>query len=130
MPHGPVTVISAEADFVVSATAVATIVTPAGAGILEGAVYVTAVPLEVVAEERVPHVGVGVVGQFDPFCTRDQETPLLLASLETVAVNCCVVPSKTLTVVGDTETETGGVTVSVAGADLVESATDVAVSIT
>ena len=68
--------------------------------------------------------------QFDPFCIRDQETPLLLASLETVAVNCCVVPSKTFAVVGDTETEMGGVTVTVAAADFVESATDVAVSVT
>src|SRR6266403_5003102 len=91
-PQGPVTVISAEADFVVSATAVATIVTPAGTGMLDGAVYVIAVPLGLLAEERVPHAGIGVVGQFDPSCIRDQETPLLLASLETVAVNCCVVP--------------------------------------
>ena len=68
--------------------------------------------------------------QFDPFCIRDQETPLLLASLETVAVNCCVVPSKTFAAVGDTETEMGGVTVTVAAADFVESATDVAVSVT
>ena len=78
------------------------------------------------AEERVPHVG----EQFDPFCIGDQETPLLLASLETVAVNCCVVPSKTLAVAGDIETEMGGVTVTVAAADFVESATDVAVSVT
>ena len=93
---------------------------------LAGAVYVIAVPLGLLAEERVPHVG----EQFDPFCIRDQETPLLLASLETVAVNCCVVPSKTLAVVGDIETEMGGVTVTVAAADLVESATDAAVSVT
>src|SRR5438445_675016 len=71
---------------------------------LAGAVYVIAVPLGLLAEERVPHVG----EQFDPFCIRDQETPVLLASLETVAVNCCVVPSKTFAAVGDKETDIGG----------------------
>jgi hypothetical protein len=121
-----VTVIAAEADFVVSATEVAVIVTPAGAGTPEGAVYVTAVPLGVLAGETVPQAG----EQFVPPCVKDQETPPLLASLEMVAVNCCVVPTKTLAVAGETETEMGGVTVSVAVADFVESATDDAVSVT
>src|SRR5437667_444506 len=96
---------------------------------LAGAVYVIAVPLGLLAEERVPHVG----EQFDPFCIRDQETPVLLASLETVAVNCCVVPSKTFAAVGDTETEMGGVTVTVAAvavAEAVVSATEVATMVT
>jgi hypothetical protein len=121
-----VTVISAEADFVVSLPEVAVIVTPAGEGTPEGAVYVTGVPLGVFPGETVPHAGEQLV----PPCVKDHETPPLLASLETVAVNCCVVPSKTLAVAGETETEMGGVTVTVALADFVESATDAAVKVT
>src|SRR2546429_9400891 len=55
VPHGPVTVTSAEADFVISATAVATIVTPAGAGILAGAVESTAGTLQVLAGGKGRH---------------------------------------------------------------------------
>jgi hypothetical protein len=53
-------------------------------------------------------------------------TAVLLAFF-TVAVNCCCAPVTTWTAFGDTVTETGGTTVIVAEADLVESATKVAV---
>jgi hypothetical protein len=48
----------------------------------------------------------------------------------TVAVNCCVCPTRTDMVVGETLTETPCVTVAVACADLVESAALVAVIVT
>ena len=50
--------------------------------------------------------------------------------LITVAVNCCVFPATTSAVVGEILTITGGRTVTMADADLVESATEVAVTVT
>ena len=46
----------------------------------------------------------------------------------TVAVNCCWPPVTTCAVVGETVTTTGGITVTVAVADFVGSATEVAVT--
>ena len=45
--------------------------------------------------------------QAAPFCVNDQVTPLLLPSFVTVAVNCCMAFTATLTEVGDTDTEMG-----------------------
>jgi hypothetical protein len=57
----------------------------------------------------------------------DQVTAVLLLPV-TVAVNCCVAPVMSAAVVGAMETETT-VTVTVAAADLVVSATLVAVTV-
>ena len=51
-----------------------------------------AAPLAVLVGEMLPHAGEHEV----PFCRRDQVTPLLLVSFETVAVNCWVVPGAML----------------------------------
>ena len=48
----------------------------------------------------------------------------------TVAVNCCWPPMSTCAVTGETLTEIGGSIVTVAEADLVGSATEVAVTVT
>jgi hypothetical protein len=48
----------------------------------------------------------------------------------TLAVNCCLPPVTTLAEAGDTETATGGNTVTVAEADLEASACEVAVTVT
>ena len=48
----------------------------------------------------------------------------------TAAVNCCWAPVTTCADVGETVTATGGMTVTVAVADLVLSATEVAVTVT
>jgi hypothetical protein len=48
----------------------------------------------------------------------------------TVDVNCCVFPVITCAVAGEVVTATGGRTVTVDDADLVESATEVAVTVT
>ena len=70
--------------------------------------------------------------QVDP----EQPLPLtlqvtaVLKVLRTVAVNCWVLPATTSSEVGDTDTETGGRMVTEADADLVESATEVAVTVT
>jgi hypothetical protein len=48
----------------------------------------------------------------------------------TVAENCCVFPVITCAVDGETVTATGGRTVTIADADLVESATEVEVTFT
>jgi len=60
----------------------------------------------------------------------DQVTAVLLLPV-TVAVNCCVAPVISEAVVGEIETETttGTVTVTVAAADLVGSATLVALTV-
>jgi hypothetical protein len=84
------------------------------------------VPLAVLAGLIMPQPG----EQEAPFCVSDQETPPLLASLVTVAVNCCVALTRTLGAAGATETATGGVTVTVAVADFVASATEAAVTVT
>ncbi len=86
------------------------------------------VPLAVLVGATVPQLGEHAV----PPCVRVQVTPALAGSFVTVAVNCCVVFTVTLAVVGATETEIGGggVTVTVAEANLVGSATEVAVTVT
>ena len=48
----------------------------------------------------------------------------------TVAVNCCLAPGTTLATDGETETATGSTTVTMAEADLVVSACEVAVTLT
>ena len=48
----------------------------------------------------------------------------------TVAVNCCVLPANTDTVTGEIVTDTGNTTVTVADADLLVSAFEVAVTVT
>ncbi len=54
---------------------------------------------------------------------------VVLVEPVTVAVNCCVLPATNVTEVGLIETETGTVTVTVADADFVGSATLVAVTV-
>lgn len=63
-----------------------------------------------------------------PVPDRVHVTALLVVPV-TVAVNCCCVPVTTVAVVGDTETWTN-VIVTVAVADLVGSACEVAVTLT
>jgi len=116
----------AVAEAVVSATEVATMVTSAFTGTLPGAVYVAAVPLGVVAGAMVPQLGEHGV----PPCVRVQLTPLLLGSFVTAAVNCCVVFTVTFAVGGETETAMGGMTVTVAVADFVVSATEIVLIVT
>ena len=90
----------------------------------------TAAPDAVELEDRVPHVA--AVQAADPDDSV-QVTPSLLLSLVTVAVNVNVLPAGTEAVVGVIATTMGtgaAVTVMVATADFVVSATDVAVSVT
>lgn len=61
---------------------------------------------------------------------KDHVTPAPLGSLETFAVIGIVTPTGTVGVLGETATETGGVTVIVAIPVLDVSATDTAVSVT
>ncbi len=83
------------------------------------------VPLAVVVGATVPHVGEHVT----PPCVKIQVTPLLLTSFVTVAMNCFVALTTTLAEVGETETVIPTI-VAVAVADLVPSATEVAVTVT
>jgi hypothetical protein len=124
-PLAAVTVIVAEAFFVVSRTEVAVSVTVAGVGTAAGAVYVMPTPDALDAFERVPQVG-----PLHPVPLRVQFTPLFCESFETIAVNVCVLPVCTVAEVGATATETPAEIVIVAGADFVVSATDVAVIVT
>ena len=82
-------------------------------------------PLAVAAGAIVPHAGEHAV----PFCVSVQVMLPLLGSSAAVPVNCCLAFTLTFAVVGDTETEMAG-TVTVAAMDFVESATDVAVTVT
>ena len=123
-----VSVIAAAADFVPSLTDVAVSVTTAGVGTLAGAVYVIPAPEALAFAESVPQA---VPAQPTPLSV--QLTPLFCASFVTVALNPCVPPAAcTLAVFGETATAiTGGaVIVIVAAADLLASATDIAVSVT
>src|SRR5205814_1891775 len=61
---------------------------------------------------------------------RVQLTPLLLGSFVTVAVNCCVALTLTFAVPGETDTPTAAMTVTVAVAENVVLATDVATTVT
>jgi len=84
---GGVTVIVAVPEAVVSDTDVAVSVTVNVAAAEAGAVYVMAVPLALVAAERLPH-GVGPVPvQVRPVDESDQFTPPIFGSLLTVGVN-------------------------------------------
>ena len=82
-------------------------------------------PLAVFAGLIVPHEGEHAV----PLCVRVQETPLLLKSFVTVAVNGWVLFTLTLVVVGATETVTP-LMAAVAVAETVVSATEVATMVT
>jgi hypothetical protein len=118
------TVMDEIVDFVVSATEVAVSETVEGLGTVAGAVYVTEVVVTLV---RVPQA---VPEQ--PVPERDQETPLLRVSFWRVAVKGDDWATWTVTVAGEMETEMGGAgaTVMVELADFVESAADVARSVT
>jgi hypothetical protein len=121
----PLMVAVAVAEMAASATEVATMVTLALAGTPAGAVYVAALPLAVVAGAIVPQLG----EQFAPPCVSVQLTPLLLASLLTVAVKACVPCTGTVTLGGVTATVSAG-TVIVAVAVLLPSVTEAAVIVT
>ena len=84
--------------------------------------------LAVLTGATVPHAG----EQGIPPCVRVQVTPAFVASFRTVAVSSCATFMPMRTEVGETETEIGGggITVNVAEADLVVSATEVAVIVT
>jgi len=79
---GAVTVITALADFVASVTLVALMVTAAGLGKLEDAVYVTETPESDEPLESVPHVA-----PLHPEPERVHVTPACDESLRTVGVN-------------------------------------------
>jgi hypothetical protein len=123
-----VIVIVALATLLPSATEVAVNVTVAGEGAAPGALYVIATPDLLVLEDNVPHVF-----PEQPAPVNVQFTPLFCASFCSVAVKDCVPTSAcTLLAVGETATTIAGavVTVIVAAADFVPSATEVAVSVT
>lgn len=98
--------IVAEADFVASAAEVAvSVIVPACAGGVAGAVYVVGEPLVVLVGAIVPHPG----GQAAPPCVSVHVTPVLGVPV-TAAINACVWPTETLAVVGVTVTVMGRVT--------------------
>jgi hypothetical protein len=105
-----------DADLVLFAIAVAVTVTCAGLGTAAGAV------------KRPPD-------EIEPQVAPEQPTPLRLhVTAEfvvpvTVAVNCWVFPATTCAVLGEIDTATGERIVTVADADLVESATEVAFTV-
>jgi hypothetical protein len=107
----------ADADLVGSAREVTVTVTAAGLGTAPGAVYRPVC-------EMMPHVL-----PEQPLPPTLQRTAVF-AVLTTVAVNCCVFPTATCAVWGNRVTPTGRTTVTVADADFVGSAADVAVTIT
>ena len=65
-----------------------------------------------------------------PLCVSVQLTPLLLGSFVTVAVNSCVAFTLTFAVPGETDTPTAAITATVAVAETVVLATDVATTVT
>jgi hypothetical protein len=107
----------AEADFAVSATDVAVTVKRAGVGTALAAVY------------RPAAVIVPQAPDTQPAPLMLQVTPVF-AMPETNAENCCRAPAITCAVFGEIVTITGGMTVTVADADFVWSATEVAVIVT
>ena len=118
--------IAAVADFVPSSTEVAvSVIVPVG--IAPGAVYMTATPEALVAGATVPHA---LPVQLVPDSI--QFTPLFAESFCSVAANVCVPPVTTLAIDGATTREIAepAVSVIVAFADLLESSTEVAVSVT
>jgi hypothetical protein len=86
-----------------------------------GAVYVVAAPLEVEADEMLPHLA--------PPQDSDQVTPPLVGSLDTVAVSCWEDPELTVAEPGVTDTEIAGM-VTWDEACFVPSVTEVAVTVT
>ena len=102
-------------DFVGSAIDVAVTETRAGLGTVAGAVYR---PLVDIVPQAAP---------VQPLPVTLQVTAVL-AVFDTVAVNCCWVLTRTWAVAGEIDTETGGMTVTVAVLDFVVSATDVAIT--
>ena len=124
---GAVTVIVATAVLLVSATDFAVSVTVDGEGIVAGAVYVIAAPDALEVADSVPQAA-----PVQPAPASAHVTPLFCVSFVTVAVTLCVFVLCTDALVGFTETLTGGgaVTVTVAAALLLVSATDLAVSVT
>jgi len=121
----PVIVIAAEADFVLSVTEVAVIVTVFPVGVVAGAVYVVAAPLAVEVEVNVPQAAL-------PHVTV-HFTPAFALSFATLAV-MLVVPAGASVDGGCaakvTATAGGPVIVIVAEADFVLSVTEVAVTVT
>jgi hypothetical protein len=114
---GGMIVTAAVLDLVASATEVAVTETSAGFGTAGGAKYR---PLE----EMEPHAA-----PLQPAPTTLQETPVFEVPL-TVAVNCWVPPITTWTAAGAMFTDIGPLMLTVALADLVLSATEVAVIVT
>jgi hypothetical protein len=112
-----VTVAIAEPIFVESTTDTAVMVTVAGVGTVIGAVYTP--DAEIIPTVALPPA-VPLTLQF----TAVLEAPV------TVAVNVWVIPTVTFMVAGETDTVTGAATVTVAEADFVVSATDVALIVT
>ena len=107
------TVTVATLDFVGSAAEVAVIETKAGVGTVGGAVYK---PLE----EMLPQVA-----PLQPVPLTLHDTAVLAFPL-TVAVNCWLAPIKSFAVAGETLTDIGGSTTTVAVPDFVGSAAEVA----
>lgn len=97
-------VIVPDADFEVSATDVAVMVTAVLAGATVGAAKVVAVPLGVVVGATVPQAG----EQVDPACVRVHVTPLAAGSLPTVAVISAIWPTATGEGMLPSETVMGG----------------------
>ena len=85
-----------------------------------------AAPFAVLAGLIVPQPGEHGV----PLCDSVHFTPLLLGSFVTVAVNCCVAFTLTFAVPGETDTPTAAITATVAVAETVVLATDVATTVT
>ena len=118
-------VMVALADFVLSSMEAAVSVIVAGFGIAPGAVYVIGVPDALVVADKLPHVAA-----LHPEPDNDQATPSFEKSAATVAVKGAVASTGTVAVVGDSETEIAGPTVTVAVPDFVVSLIDVAVIVT
>ena len=112
---GKATVTTADPDFVESATNVAFTVTCGGLGTEAGAVYR---PVDVIVPQAAP---------LQPEPAMLHVTAVLVV-FATVAMNCCFPPRGTVAVAGDTVTDTGRPMVTDAVADLVGSATEVAVT--
>ena len=85
-----------------------------------------AAPLAVLAGLIVPQPG----EHGAPLCVSVQLTPLLLASYATDAVNCWLDVTVTFAAPGETDTPTAAMTVTVAVAETVVLATDVATTVT
>jgi hypothetical protein len=116
-----VSVIVTELNFVGSRFEIAVRVTEAGLGSVTGAVYVT---------EVVPPLSEPQAGPVQPVPESDHVTPRLPGSLLTVALNPWFWPIWIVAELGKMPTETAAITVTLADAERVVSATDVAVTVT